>query len=61
MWRPSDKIHRLFQKIGGSETELLEYWEFEQYGKDLVERVVFEESWFACFRRHSLYHVAVLF
>jgi hypothetical protein len=46
-WRPSDKIHRLFQKIGGSETELLEYWEFEHYGKDLVERVVCEESWFA--------------
>lgn len=43
-WRPSDGCQRLFQKIGGSKTELLEYWEFEHYGNDLVERAVFEES-----------------
>jgi hypothetical protein len=45
-WRPSDEIHRLFQKIGGTKIQLLEYWEYEYYGKDLVERSVFEGCWF---------------
>jgi hypothetical protein len=45
-WRPENKLRALFQGIGGHETELMEYWEFEDYGSGLVERVVFDESWF---------------